>query len=347
MNWDQIHPGLIFPKAEVTFKAFDHVAVKLFFGTDVFEGILKGKYLIGESLDEEKAVRKFHPRQMLDHLVVINKDARTGKIEVARFKYSGKLIKYFAEYFATSSRPPLAGWEMDARESYNNQCGQGIKILESRKTNNYRTWMEAQGTFSTVFIQQDNFTDHLEGVPKFYPESIYSNELHAPPLCIYKTDDNLELPLAFTGDLKKKDGTTHKIYIYLHWLTNPIKAHTNARKHLIDDTLKRPAEQEFWKCNPSAYKAILQNCPKKIKGENDWECDAQVCHEKNLFPEIHPQIKKAYKKFMATTVTFFEKSTTIPIWIGYADPKRKDLRSHRIKILYSEHEKYFKYTGKI
>ena len=340
MTWDQIHPGLIFPKAEVTAIAFDHVAVKLFFEEEIFTGVLKGRYIAKEATEESKVIRQIRPGRIFNNLVVINKDTRTNNVEVALFKYTGKLIKYFERYFSLSMRPPLAAWEMDARESYNEQCGQSVKMI-NRSSEGHRTWVEVQGKYSAVFFQQDNLVEGLEGPVKFFPQILDDSGIRTPPLCTYKTDGGQALPLHFTAELEEKDRSSRKVNICLHWMTTPVKWHTNTRKHIVLDVLKKPALMPFWGLSPNSLAHFFNNCPEIDPDAENTQCNSQQCRTDGTFAEVHKKIKDGCQNFLKNSVTFFEDLTTnstgkpFVVWLGFPNALNKSAPVKRLEMFLS------------
>ena len=178
--------------------------------------------------------------------------------------------------------------------------------------------------------------DHVGGQPRFIPNTyedgkgFFRNE---PSLySVYKTDDELKLPIKYDVGLSRgaerafRNGINfnwgpQRAVIILHGFNFPAKWHFGIWKHWCQppDPLDRykperdPNEGTLWakrtRISPPPTHNIFADCE---RNEKDSSCDEAKYTKKGVFQKIHEQIKTYLIGYLKEIVTFIGANPTIP-----------------------------------
>lgn len=244
------------------------------------------------------------------NLVVI--DNSNKNLKVALDNFMAKLKDYY--YIGNTCRISVNKWE-PWYNRWTTECAAGFKTNFSitnsgLQLSNGDPIYQLRGNNYFLPLRGMRNSSHLKPSELFYPATPYKG---SASIAAYKTDGTNGFPLLYSGSGKSTDGLDDKnVLIFLHSFLDPHKWHYGVWKHILglEPTANKNEDGVLWNNvlgngKGNSYSSYFSRCQSK-----DGNCNDTDCLSKNLFSNVHAQIKHLCAAYLKEVVTCFEDGTT-------------------------------------
>lgn len=277
----------------------------------VRDGNLRG-YVLSTNMKKHDVMTNDREEKTIPHLVCLSRD------EFSPRDYEHRLCRQFYDNngnpFQNKTKIWRDRWRQAASKPAGIRCIPPDQPEKMPSPPGNRKWRFVQSSDWVMPAFTSIYSDAIKGENVFSPTPL-DDEQSLPPVYnrnLYGGESAGFAPLKFSGTLTggKIKGAKQAI-VYLHGTLDPLKWHTDLRRHVLSAAGKNPEETKLWHIwmkeklpKGSELYDIFRECKYNSGKDMCMPCSA------DRFRDIHEKLSAVSQKYWEKAVTFWESNAT-------------------------------------